>query len=221
MSTAPRPATVRRMATVLRMATVRRMATVIGVAAVLAGCGSLGRVSGIATTAAPTTTGPPPGASQAPGPPLATASSGVPGALDSHDPRSVAAVCFARWQSFDARADDPGAGVRRARACMTADFYDTLGGGASQPPTRAWADLAAKQTRSTVTVLAVSYLGTDTSATGRVMLLLNVRRTTTATGSAPVVSISTPALTLLRQPDGTWQLAGADLSNTYGQAPGR
>jgi hypothetical protein len=104
---------------------------------------------------------------------------------------------------------------------MTSDFYASLGGGASQPASAGWLELRASAARSTVAVLAVSPLGPDTTASGRAVLLLNVRRTTVAKGAAPVVSVTTPALTLLRQPGGTWLVAAADLSGSYGQAPGR
>lgn len=104
---------------------------------------------------------------------------------------------------------------------MTSDFYASLGGGATQAPTAGWLELRARGTRSSVAVLATSPLGPDTRASGRLVLLLNVRRTTLAKGSAPVVSVQTPALTVLRQSDGTWRLAAADLSGAYGQAPGR
>lgn len=199
-----------------------------GLAAVLvvltglaAACSGLTGSTAAPTPTRPATTGPPPGASQAPGPPLATASPPAAGLVNPRDPASVAASCFIRWQSFDARTDDPAAGVRRARSCMTSDFYTSLGGGASQPASAGWLVLKTAATRSTVDVLAVSPLGPDTRASGRVVFLLNARRTTVAKGAAPVVSVTTPALTLLRQLNGIWLVAAADLAGSYGQAPGR
>ncbi|WP_322752827.1 hypothetical protein [Frankia sp. Cas3] len=180
-------------------------------------------------SAVPSTTGPPPAANVPPGPPLATASPPASTPLDTHDPASVAADCFVRWQSFDARADSgPNAGLPRARDCMTPDFFAQLSGqgfgdDSAQGPTRAWLELQAAGTRSTVVVLATSPLGgIDTRATGRVVLLLNVRRTTVSdhTGGR-VETVSNPLLTLLRQTDGTWLVAAADLANSYGDAPGR
>nr|WP_131749569.1 hypothetical protein [Frankia sp. Cppng1_Ct_nod] len=191
-------------------------------------CSAVRDAASRATTAA-VTTGPPPAASQPPGPPLATAAPPASAPLDTHDPRSVAADCFTRWQSYDARTDSrPDAGVQRARGCMTPDFFSQLGGGqagatATEEPTRAWLELRAAGSRSTVEVLATSPLGgTDTTATGRVVLLLNVRRRTVSDRAGDrVETVSNPTLTLLRQNDGTWLVAGADLANSYGDAPGR
>ncbi|KDA44358.1 MULTISPECIES: hypothetical protein [unclassified Frankia] len=197
----------------------------------VAGCG----VSGSTADPSPApsaTTGPPPGASQAPGPPLATASAPPTGEVDRKDPSAVAADCFTRWQSFDARTDPgPAAGVERARDCLTEDFAASLGAGgagaggsgtAAGGDGQAWQEVRAAGTHSRVTVLATTPLGgIDTTATGRVVLQLNVRRETAAGGAAPVVTLSTPALTLLRQTDGTWRVAGADLSSVAGDAPGR
>lgn len=179
----------------------------------------------------PPTTGPPPGASQPPGPPLATATLTAPpgqpaGPPDLTDPEAVAADCFARWQSFDARTDDgPGAGVRRASDCFTPDFLAQLTGGASDggddQSGRAWEELRAAGVRSTVMVLAVTPLG-DTEATGRVVLMLNVRReTVTDAAPEPVQTVSAPTVTLLRDRDGRWRLAGADLAGDAADAPGR
>ena len=171
------------------------------------------------------TTGPPPGASQAPGPPLATASAPSASAVDPTDPASVAADCFARWQSYDATVDPgPDAGVERARDCLTADFFAQLEGSAgegAEEQARLWEQLRASETKSVVEVLATTPLdGVDTTASGRVALVLNVRRTTTAVGTAPETAVSTPALSLLRQADGSWRVAGADLSVAAGDAPG-
>jgi hypothetical protein len=172
--------------------------------------------------------GPPPGASQAPGPPLATATASAPAnAVDPTDPVAVATDCFARWQSFDARTDaGPGAGVGRARDCFTPDFLAQLSGvGASGDPAggddgQAWQDQRTHGTHSTVTVLAATPLG-DTASSGRVVLLLNVRRATVTDGGQPIETVSTPTVTLLRDTDGHWRLAGADLANDSGDAPGR
>ncbi|WP_462187215.1 MULTISPECIES: hypothetical protein [unclassified Frankia] len=206
----------------------------------VAGCGAPGSAADPSPAPSPApsaTTGPPPGASQAPGPPLATASALPTGEVDRKDPAAVAADCFTRWQSFDARTDPgPAAGVERARDCLTEDFAASLGAGgaglggsgAGGPGTaagedgQAWQEVRAAGTHSRVTVLATTPLGgIDTTATGRVVLQLNVRRETAAGGAAPVVALSTPALTLLRQTDGTWRVAGADLSSVAGDAPGR
>ncbi|MCK9894369.1 hypothetical protein [Frankia sp. AgB32] len=196
--------------------------------AALAGCGSFGHVTEVSSPSPSVTTGPPPGASQAPGPPLATATAPASGQVDHTDPAAVAADCFTRWQSFDARTDSgPTAGLDRARDCLTDDFAASLGVGATAGPAagadgQAWQDLRAAGTRSTVSVLATTPLGgIDTSATGRVVLQLNVRRETVSGSQAPVVAVSTPALTMLRQLDGTWRVAGADLANAAGDAPGR
>ncbi len=195
---------------------------------VMSACSAIRDVTARATTGPPVT-GPPPAANIPPGPPLATASPPAPTPLDTYDPASVAADCFVRWQSFDARADSgPNAGLARARNCMTPDFFAQLGGdglgeGAASGADRAWFDLQAAGTRSRVVVLATSsFGGVDTKATGRVVLLLNVRRTTVSdhTGDR-VETVSNPLLTLLRQPDRTWLVAGADLANSYGDAPGR
>jgi hypothetical protein len=70
-------------------------------------------------------------------------------------------------------------------------------------------------------VLATTPLGGGAAATGRLVLLLNVRRETVSNGTDPVVAVSTPALTLLRGTDGVWRVAGADLANHAGDAPGR
>ncbi|WP_308204659.1 hypothetical protein [Frankia sp. R82] len=200
------------------------------VALTLSGCGSFGQTDTPAPRPA-TTTGPPPGASQAPGPPLATATVGaatpVPGgAVDRTDPAAVAADCFTRWQSFDARTDaGPAAGVERARNCLTVDFAATLGAAGStgaDADGQAWQDLRAAGVHSQISVLATTPLGgIDTTATGRVVLQLNVRRQTVTGDQPAVVAVSTPALTLLRQPDGTWLVAGADLASVAGDAPGR
>ncbi len=190
-------------------------------------CSAVRDVVARASTAPPAT-GPPPAASQPPGPPLATASPPASAPLDTHDPRSVAGDCFARWQSYDTRTDSgPDAGLLRARACMTPDFFAQLGGerpaAATEGPARAWLELRALGSRSTVEVLATSPLGgTDTTATGRAVLLLNVRRTTVSDRVGDrAETVSNPTLTLLRQTDGTWLVAGADLANSYGDAPGR
>ena len=134
----------------------------------------------------------PAGASQAPGPPLATASApGSSGPVDPADPTAVAAACFTRWQSFDARTDSgPDAGVERARDCLTPDFYAQLSGSGETSlggadAGRAWQDLRAHGTRSSVSVLATTQLSGDTTG-GRVVLLLNVRRQTASDGSDPV-----------------------------------
>lgn len=189
-----------------------------------AGCSVL--PGGGGSTATPTVGGPPPEASQAPGPPLATAVATPSTGLARADPASVAAYCFRVWQSYDARTDaGPGAGLRAARDCMTPAFYTGLGGGVSATEdvgaSRAWLELTAARAHSQVDVLAVGPLhGVDTSYTGRVVLLLNVRRTTVAATGAPVIGVSTPTLTLLRQPDGSWLVSGADLTNASGDAPG-
>jgi hypothetical protein len=210
----------------------------------VAGCSALRHA---VAAASPTPTGPPPGASQAPGPPLATASAGVDGGgapPDPANPGAVAAYCFARWQSFDARTDQSlAAGVQRAAAanCFTPDFLDQLTSGqggdtATAGPGgegQAWGDLRAEGARSAATVLAATPLG-DTAATGRVVYLLNVRVTftTTATGTrnptataagnpGPAQSVSTPTVTLLRDLSGRWRIAGADLAGGAGDAPGR
>ncbi|CAO5248092.1 conserved hypothetical protein [Frankia sp. AgKG'84/4] len=200
----------------------------VSLVAALAGCGSFGHVTEVPSPSVSVTTGPPPGASQAPGPPLATATAPVSGQVDRTDPTAVAADCFARWQSFDARMDPgPTAGLERARDCLTDDFAASLGAGATAGAAagadgQAWQDQRAAGTRSTVSVLATTPLGgIDTSATGRVVLQLNVRRETVTGTQAPVVAVSTPALTMLRQLDGTWRVAGADLANAAGDAPGR
>ncbi|WP_131772973.1 MULTISPECIES: hypothetical protein [Protofrankia] len=179
-------------------------------------------------SSAPTATGPPPAASQPPGPPLATASPLASAPLDPHDPGSVAVDCFTRWQSYDTRADSgPDAGLLRVRTCMTPDFFAQLGGEraatATEEPARGWLELRELGSRSTVEVLATSPLGgVDSTASGRVVLLLNVRRTTVSDRVGDrVETVSNPALTLLRQTDGTWLVAGADLANSYGDAPGR
>jgi hypothetical protein len=111
---------------------------------------------------------------------------------------------------------------------MTQDFFAQLGGesgdgDAAQGSARAWADLQAAGTRSTVVVLATSLFGgIDTKATGRVVLLLNVRRTTVNDHTGDQMeTVSNPLLTVLRQTDGSWLVAGANLANSYGDAPGR
>ncbi|WP_243408058.1 hypothetical protein [Frankia canadensis] len=194
----------------------------------LTACGSIGHTP--APQPAPATTGPPPGASQAPGPPLATATAAAsaPSQVDRKDPAQVASDCFTRWQSFDARRDPgPGAGVERARDCLTEDFAATLGAGGASGSAggadgQAWEVMRAAGTRSQVTVLAVTPVGgIDTTDTGRVVLQLNVRRETVTGTQPPVTAVSTPALTLLRQTDGTWRVAGADLASVAGDAPGR
>ncbi|WP_231861436.1 MULTISPECIES: hypothetical protein [Frankia] len=194
---------------------------------VLAGCGALDRVAD-PTPSPAVTTGPPAGASQAPGPPLATATAPATGEVDRTNPAAVAADCFTRWQSFDARTDaGPSAGVERARDCLTEDFAASLGAGSAGAADggadgRAWEDLRAHGAHSQVSVLATTPLGgIDTTATGRVVLQLNVRRESTTGNEAPVATVSTPALTLLRQADGTWRVAGADLASVAGDAPGR
>jgi hypothetical protein len=167
------------------------------------------------------TTGPPPDAKQPPGPPLATASAPPARTVISTDPDGVAVDCYARWQSYDSRNEDPGAGVRRARRCLTADFFTALGGTATQPDTRAWLDLRAAGARSTVTVLAASPLGgQDSRPSGRVVLVLNVRRTTVSNRASPVTSVETPAVTMLQGADGTWKIGAADRQGRYGDAPG-
>lgn len=192
------------------------------VAVAVAGCGQLGR--GGADDGRPTrtvATTPPAGASQPPGPPLATAPAPPPRRLVPTDPVSVAAVCYRLWQSFDSRRDDPQAGLRRARSCLTEDLFGALGGVAPRAPGRAWLELRAKGTRSTVAVLAVAPLGgADTGASGRAVLLLNMRRTTTTDAGAPTTDVETPALTLLRQPDRTWRVSAVDRATGYGDAPG-
>jgi len=185
------------------------------------------------STTAPRTTGPPPGASQAPGPPLATASAGAAGAgapPDGADPAAVAIYCFARWQSFDARSDaDLSAGVGRAQAddCFTTDFFAQLtsgdqAGGTASPGAdgEAWEEQRSQGARSTVTVLAATLLA-DTAATGRVVYLLNARTVFVTDNSPPAPTVSTPTVTLLRDTTGRWRIAGADLSGTAGDAPGR
>ncbi|KQC40236.1 MULTISPECIES: hypothetical protein [Frankia] len=208
-------------------APLRALLIPLAVLAVLAGCGTLGRAAD-PTPSPPVTTGPPPGASQAPGPPLATATAPATGEVDRTNPAAVAADCFTRWQSFDARTDSgPSAGVGRARDCLTEDFAASLGAGSTSAADggadgQAWEDLRAHGARSQVSVLATTPLGgVDTTATGRVVLQLNVRRESTTGNEAPVATLSTPALTLLRQADGTWRVAGADLASVAGDAPGR
>lgn len=210
----------------------------IGVAAVAValaavGCSLPGGSAQRATPSGPpATTGPPPGASQAPGPPLATASA-APNATtppDGSDPAAVATYCFARWQSFDARTDASlGSGVQRAAAdqCFTPDFLGQLvsgtGAGASTPDAgagRAWEDLRAHGAHSTVTVLAATPLG-DTAATGRVVYLLNARSDYASDNATATQTVSTPTVTLLRDTAGRWRMAGADLSASAGDAPGR
>ncbi|WP_347176913.1 hypothetical protein [Parafrankia sp. EAN1pec] len=204
---------------------------------VTAGCGAIGDATQPPPPSA--TTGPPPGASQAPGPPLATATADPQDTVDPTDPVSVARDCFTKWQSFDARTDSgPSAGVERARDCLTPDFAAELsgsgagapasgepgtGGPAGDPQTGpAWDELRAAGTRSTVTVLAATPVGgADTTASGQVSLLLNVRRETVTGDGPPEVTVSTPAVTMLVGTDGTWRLAGADLANAAGDAPGR
>ncbi|WP_242424758.1 hypothetical protein [Frankia sp. EI5c] len=154
--------------------------------------------------------------------------------VDPTDPAAVARDCFAKWQSFDARVDTgPAAGAERARDCLTPDFAakltGTVGGaagtdgGAGDPQAgRAWDELRAAGTRSTVSVLAVTPVGgVDTSTSGQVALLLNVRRETVAGDGPAQVTVSTPAVTMLVGTDGTWRIAGADLNNAAGDAPGR
>jgi hypothetical protein len=209
-----------------------------GLAAVLvvvlvaaAGCSSLRGTAqrAVASATPPRTTGPPPGASQAPGPPLATASAplGTTAPPDGSDPAAVATYCFARWQSFDARSDaNPGVGVPRAAAdqCFTPDFQAQLTSGAATgtpgADDEAWADLRAQGARSTVTVLAATALG-DTAASGRVVYLLNARTDFASDNATPARTVSTPTVTLLRDTAGRWRIAGADLSGSAGDAPGR
>src|SRR4029453_9231956 len=113
--------------------------------------------------------------------------------------------------------DGPTAGAKRARDCLTGDFAAQL----LDTPTddadaqaRLWDQLVSARARSTVEVLATYPAGgIDTSATGRVVLVLNVRRRTEEAGAPPATTVSTPALTLLRQPDGMWRVGGADLSH--------
>jgi hypothetical protein len=208
-----------------------RLAALAGLAAVLTLLTACGAITHTSTPAqpAPPTTAPPPGASQAPGPPLATATaSSTPGEVDRNNPAQVASDCFTRWQSFDSRTDaGPGAGVQRARDCLTEDFAATLGAGGGAgtgagADGQAWEVMRAAGTRSQVSVLAVTPVGgIDTTDTGRVVLQLNVRRETVTGGKVPVTALSTPALTLLRQTDGTWRVAGADLASVAGDAPGR
>ena len=207
------------------------VALAVLVAPAVTGCSALRHA---VTAASPAPTVPPAAASQAPGPPLATASAGTDGTgstPDPADPATVASYCFARWQSFDARTDAGlGAGVQRAAAagCFTPDFVDQLtseqGSTATQDSTgQAWDDLRAEGARSTVTVLAATPLA-NTLSSGRVVYLLNVRTsfTTTATGNpSQPPSVSTPTVTLLRDLDGRWRIAGADLSGNAGDAPGR
>jgi hypothetical protein len=192
-----------------------------------ASCGVL--PGGNGSAGGPTTAAvgaPPPQASQAPGPPLATASATPPSRRRDTDPASVAAYCFRVWQSYDARTDaGPDAGLLAARSCMTPAFFTGLGGGLTATDnvggSRAWLELKAQHAYSRVDVLAVGPLGgVDTAYTGRVVLLLNVRRTTVIGTSTPIVGISTPTLTLLRQPDGAWLVSGANLTNPSGDAPG-
>ncbi|ONH26819.1 hypothetical protein BL253_23790 [Pseudofrankia asymbiotica] len=215
------------------------MVAVVLVALLAAGCSSLRDRTERAVSSAtpPRTTGPPPGASQAPGPPLATASAGGAGAgapSDPTDPAAVATYCFARWQSFDARSDaDLSAGVERAQAdgCFTTDFFAQLtsagagsggagGAGSSAGDGQAWQEQRAHGARSTVTVLAATPLA-DTASTGRVVYLLNTRSVFTTNNSTPVETVSTPKVTLLDDADGRWRIAGADLSDNAGDAPGR
>ncbi|WP_045876958.1 hypothetical protein [Pseudofrankia sp. DC12] len=207
--------------------------TVVTVALMMAGCSLPGGSGQRATPSArPATTGPPPGASQAPGPPLATASA-APNATTppaGSDPAAVATYCFARWQTFDARTDASlGAGVQRAAAdqCFTPDFLGQLasgtGTGASTPDAGAgpaWEDLRAHGAHSTVTVLAATPLG-DTAATGRVVYLLNARSDYASDNATATQTVSTPTVTLLRDTAGRWRIAGADLSASAGDAPGR
>jgi hypothetical protein len=188
-------------------------------------CGVL--PGGGSSAASPTAAAaPPPQASQAPGPPLATASATPSSSPRAVDPASVAAYCFRVWQSYDTRTDaGPGAGLLAARSCMTPAFYTSLGGGVTATDdvgaSPAWLELKAQHTYSRVDVLAVGPLGgVNTAYTGRVVLLLNVRRTTVADTGAPIVGVSTPTLTLLRQPDGGWLVSGADLTDSSGDAPG-
>jgi hypothetical protein len=209
------------------------LVTAAAVAMVGAGC-SLpgGSTSKPAPSASPATTGPPPGASQAPGPPLSTASAAPAASTppDGSDPAAVATYCFARWQSFDARTDASlGAGVQRAAAdqCFTPDFLGQLtsgtGTGAPTPDAGAgpaWDDLRAHGARSTVTVLAATPLG-DTAATGRVVYLLNARSAYATDNATATQTVSTPTVTLLRDTTGRWRIAGADLSASAGDAPGR
>ncbi|MBE3204297.1 hypothetical protein IHE48_25615 [Frankia sp. CH37] len=199
-----------------------------------AGCAALDDTSD-QPSAAPTTTGPPPGASQAPGPPLATATAENQATVDPTDPAAVARDCFTKWQSFDARTDaGPAAGVERARDCLTPDFAaklagagtggsdGTAGGDNDSQAGRAWDELRAAGTRSTVSVLAVTPVGgVDTSTSGQVALLLNVRRETISGAGPAEITVSTPAVTMLVGTDGTWRIAGADLENAAGDAPGR
>ncbi|WP_241842412.1 hypothetical protein [Pseudofrankia sp. BMG5.36] len=220
---------------------IRVIAAVVLVAVLAAGCSSLrDRTERAASSATPQrTTGPPPGASQAPGPPLATASAGEAGAgapPDPADPAAVATYCFARWQSFDARSDaDLSAGAERAQAdgCFTTDFFAQLtsagtgagsgGAGDTGSPagdSQAWQEQRAHGARSTVTVLAATPLA-DTAATGRVVYLLNARSVFTTDNSTPLETVSTPKVTLLNDADGRWRIAGADLSGNAGDAPGR
>jgi hypothetical protein len=198
---------------------------------VAAGCSALGGSLGkTIASQSPLPTVPPPAASQAPGPPLATASAPVAGTgapPDPADPIAVAGYCFARWQSFDARTDTSlGAGVQRADAagCFTPDFLEQLTAGQAAASAgaagQAWGDLKAQGARSTVMVLAVTPLG-DTAATGRVVYLLNVRTTYTTDNATTVQNVSTPTVTLLRDTSGRWQIAGADLAANAGAAPGR
>ncbi|MCK9898852.1 hypothetical protein MXD63_01985 [Frankia sp. Cpl3] len=199
------------------------------------GCAALDDAS---TEPTPSPTGgPPPGASQAPGPPLATATVEPQATVDPTDPQAVARGCFQKWQSFDARTDaGPVAGVERARDCLTPDFaakltgtagpgggVDGTDGGRDDPQAdRAWQELRAAGTRSVVTVLAVTPVGAaDTTTSGQVALLLNVRRETVSNDGQPEITVSTPAVTMLAGTDGTWRIAGADLANAAGDAPGR
>jgi hypothetical protein len=138
----------------------------------------------------------------------------------------VAAYCFRVWQSYDTRVDaGPGAGLLAARSCMTPTFYASLGGGSTSTDgaagAPAWLELKAQHAYSRVDVLAVGPVGgVDTAYTGRVTLLLNVRRTTVAGTGAPVIGVTTPTLTLLRQADGGWLVSQADLTDSSGDAPG-
>jgi hypothetical protein len=203
-------------------------AVTVTVAVAVAGCAPRGDAADRRPPEATRAAGPPPGASQPAGPPLATASAAPSAPVEPTDPISVAADCFTRWQSYDATVDKgPTAGVERAGDCLTDDFAADLrgaGGAAGDPDAaaRVWPQLVSAHARSTVEVLAAEPVGgVDTSATGRVALVLNVRRITEQDGARPATAVSTPALTMLRRPDGTWRLAGADLSYAAGDAPGR
>jgi len=206
------------------------VAAVAATLTVVTGCSTLGDLGGGSAPKATSTAAaqPPPGASQPPGPPLATASAAASAPVEAGEAGSVAADCFIRWQSYDASVDTgPTAGVERAGGCLTDDFAAELRGAgapAGDPDVQArlWDQLRSSHARSTVEVLAASPSGgVDTSATGRVVLVLNVRRITEQDGAPPTTTVSTPALTMLRQPDGAWRLAGADLAHAAGDAPGR